>query len=66
MKQEITKNPAVYTGLKAFKDSAVYMLQPLNWYTTNFETELINAFFVGKTLYPEHFRPDPKPLFCPE
>ncbi len=43
-------------SLRAVKNSQLYTVLPYNWYTTNFETVLANAFYIGKVLYPEQFK----------
>jgi iron complex transport system substrate-binding protein len=51
---ELRTDP-VYQALSAAGEGRVYGLLPYNWYTKNFGTILANAYFVGKTLYPERF-----------
>ena len=41
--------------LKALKNGKVYILQPYNNYSVNYELALINSWYVGKTVYPEAF-----------
>lgn len=53
--QEIEENPEIYHSMKSFRDSLVYMVQPHNWYSTNFATVLVNSYFIGKTIYPQVF-----------
>ncbi len=56
-------NSPVYRELKAVKTGEVYGVVPYNWYTQNFGSILADAYFVGKVLYPEHFKdinPDKK------
>ncbi|MBN2612441.1 MAG: ABC transporter substrate-binding protein [Bacteroidales bacterium] len=53
--QEILENPEIFHSMKSFRDSLVYMVQPHNWYTTNFGTVLVNSYFIGKTIYPKEF-----------
>lgn len=55
VKEDYLKNPAFYNMLKAVKDGRVYVMPPYNYYHTNIETTLANAYFLGKTLYPEAF-----------
>ncbi len=43
-------------SLQAVKNGQLYMVLPYNWYTTNFETVLANAFYIGTVLYPEQFK----------
>ncbi len=42
--------------IKAIKNKKVYFVLPYNSYSTNFSAVLINAYFIGKTIYPERFR----------
>jgi iron complex transport system substrate-binding protein len=41
--------------LSAIKNNDVYVLLPCNWYTTNFETLFVNAYYSGKVLFPDQF-----------
>jgi len=49
------KNPEIYRSLKAFKNGEIYGILPFNYYTTNIETAIADAYFVGKVLYPDRF-----------
>lgn len=49
------KNPEIYKSLKAFKNGEIYGILPFNYYTTNIETAIADAYFVGKVLYPDRF-----------
>lgn len=51
---ELKNNPA-YSSLSAVKNGKVYGVLPYNFYTTNYESVLADAYFVGKTLYPDRF-----------
>lgn len=51
---ELQTDPA-YRTLTAVNQGAVYGLLPYNWYTKNYGSILANAYFIGKTLYPERF-----------
>ena len=51
---ELKTNPA-YTGLTAVKAGNVYGVLPYNFYSVNYETVLADAYFIGKTLYPDRF-----------
>lgn len=51
---ELKTDPAL-KGLSAAKNGKVYGVLPYNFYNTNYETVLANAYFVGKTLYPDRF-----------
>jgi iron complex transport system substrate-binding protein len=55
------RTDSAYRSLKAVKAGDVYSLLPNNFYFENHDAVLINAWFVGKTLYPEQFTDiDPK------
>ncbi|PLX01026.1 MAG: hypothetical protein C0594_14765 [Marinilabiliales bacterium] len=44
-----------YEYLKAVQSGNLYLLHPYNWYSTNFATVLVNAYYVASVLYPEQF-----------
>ncbi|MBF0232456.1 MAG: iron ABC transporter substrate-binding protein [Desulfamplus sp.] len=56
IEQDIIKKPEYYRALKAFEKKRVYVLLPFNFYTTNIETALADAFAIAKILYPEQFK----------
>lgn len=49
------KTDSSLTGLSAVKNGNVYGVIPYNFYSTNYESVLANAYFVGKVLYPDQF-----------
>ncbi len=49
------RNKAYYNALKAFSNKRVFSLFPFNWYVTNVDTVLVDAYAVGKILYPKQF-----------
>ncbi len=50
-----------YSELRAIREGRVFGLLPQNSYGENFGSVLANAYFIGKTLYPERFQDiDPK------
>jgi iron complex transport system substrate-binding protein len=49
------KTDAALQGLSASEEGRVYGVLPYNFYNTNHETVLANAYFIGKTLYPDRF-----------
>jgi iron complex transport system substrate-binding protein len=53
--RDFGKNREFYRLLKASRSGRVYSLLPYNYYNTNIELALLNAYFVGKTLYPDRF-----------
>ncbi|MDR1924572.1 MAG: ABC transporter substrate-binding protein [Planctomycetaceae bacterium] len=55
------KTDAAYRSLDAVKKGEVYTLLPNTFYFVNHDAVLVNAWFVGKILYPEQFKDiDPK------
>jgi len=56
IEQDIIKKPQYYRALKAFQQKRVYTLLPFNFYTTNVETALADAYAIAKTLYPDLFK----------
>ncbi|MCP1716304.1 iron complex transport system substrate-binding protein [Methanocalculus alkaliphilus] len=51
---QLKTDPAL-KGLSAVKEGRVYIVLPYNFYNTNYETVLANAYFVGSVLYPDRF-----------
>jgi len=49
------KNDPALKELSAVKNGKVYGTIPYNFYTTNYESVLVNAYFAGKVLYPDRF-----------
>ncbi|MCT8338087.1 iron ABC transporter substrate-binding protein [Methanoculleus sp. Afa-1] len=49
------KNDPALQGLSAAKEGRVYGVLPYNFYSANYETTLADAYFIGKTLYPDRF-----------
>ena len=49
------KTDSSLTGLSAVKSDKIYGVVPYNYYSTNYESVLANAYFVGKVLYPDRF-----------
>jgi iron complex transport system substrate-binding protein len=49
------KNDPALSGLKAVKNGNVYGVLPYNWYSTNYENVLADAYYIGKTVYPDKF-----------
>jgi iron complex transport system substrate-binding protein len=61
VKQDISKKPEYYKGLKAFREKRVYVIHPFNYYVTNLSTAIADAYAAGKILYPSRFEDvDPK------
>lgn len=53
--EDYIKDPMKYCSLKAFKEGKVYSILPFNYYHTNIATALADAYYMGKTIYPEKF-----------
>jgi iron complex transport system substrate-binding protein len=61
IRQDYQKKPEFYRHLKAMKNRQVFLLFPYNWYVTNIDTAIADAFAAGKILYPQSFADmDPK------
>ena len=57
---ELRTNPA-YSNLSAVEMGQVYGVLPYNFYSTNYESLLAEAYYIGKTVYPDRFSDiDPK------
>ncbi|AKX94248.1 iron ABC transporter substrate-binding protein [Moorella thermoacetica] len=50
------KNPHFYQSLGAFQKGNVYGQIPYNYYTTNIDTALADAYYAGKVIFPEQFK----------
>jgi len=55
VRDDFRKGPGFYGLLKAVRNDNVYGLFPYNYYTTNIDTALADAYFIGKLIYPEAF-----------
>ncbi|MBN1774269.1 MAG: iron ABC transporter substrate-binding protein [Deltaproteobacteria bacterium] len=53
--EDLEHNRDFYRLLDASRAGRAYSLLPYNAYNTNVELALINAYFIGKTLYPGRF-----------
>jgi iron complex transport system substrate-binding protein len=51
----MTINLDFYNSLNAFKNENVYLQMPYNFYSTNLEVALANAYFCGVIVYPDLF-----------
>ncbi|WP_027720447.1 iron ABC transporter substrate-binding protein [Maridesulfovibrio zosterae] len=52
---EIKTDPA-YKSLSAVKNAKVYSVLPYNWYSRNYGSIIADAYYIGKVLYPDHFK----------
>ena len=55
VKDDYKKNPQYYNTLSAFNSGEVYLMQPYNFYTTNIDTAMTDAYYMGTVVYPEQF-----------
>ena len=54
--QDYQKNRGYYETLSAIKNGEIYQQLPYNNYTTNIDTAIADAYYIGKVLYPEQFK----------
>jgi iron complex transport system substrate-binding protein len=55
VKEDYQKNSALYDSLSAVKEGKVFSQLPYNYYSTNIDTAIADAYFLGKTIYPDAF-----------
>ncbi len=55
VRRDFERKRDFYLALRAFRQGRVYLLHPYNWYVTNVETALADAYAVGVILYPDRF-----------
>ncbi|MFB6202317.1 MAG: ABC transporter substrate-binding protein, partial [Halorhabdus sp.] len=55
VREDVAANPA-YTDITAIADDRTYSILPHANYHHNYGSILTNAYFVGKTVYPDHFK----------
>lgn len=56
VEEDMAKNPEYFDALSAFKRDNAYLILPYNSYTTNIDTALADAYYMGTVLYPEQFK----------
>ena len=49
------EDSAMFDSCKAWQDGEVYLQMAYNAYYTNYETALVNTWFIAKTVYPGLF-----------
>lgn len=54
--EDYRKNPGFYQTLSAVKNGELYSQLPYNYYVTNIDTAIADAYYMGKVLYPEEFQ----------
>ena len=52
---DMKTNPDFYSSLNAFKNENVYLQMPYNFYSSNLEIALANAYYCGIIVYPDLF-----------
>ena len=61
VKRDIQNHPDFYKAIPAFEKGEVYGQLPFNYYHTNIDTALVNAYYIGSVVYPDQFLDiDPK------
>ena len=55
LQEDYTTNPDFYESLSAVKQGDVYLQLPFNYYGTNLEIALADAYYIGTALYPDAF-----------
>lgn len=53
--EDYQKNPTFYESLSAVQNGQVYAQLPYNYYNTNIDTAIADAYYLGKILYPAAF-----------
>jgi len=53
--EDYKKNASFYDSLSAVKNGKVYSQLPYNYYSTNIDTAIADAYYLGKVIYPEAF-----------
>lgn len=56
IKADYAKNKQYYKQLKAVKENRVFTILPYNHFMANIENMMMNAYFIGKTVYSEKFK----------
>mgnify|MGYP000170980605 CR=1 FL=1 len=55
VKDDYAGNPGFYQSLSAVRNGKVFGYLPYNYYTTNIDTAIADAYFMGKTIFPHAF-----------
>ncbi len=55
LSEDYAANPEFYEALSAVKNGRFYMQMPYNWYYTNLEIALADAYYIGAVVYPDAF-----------
>ncbi|NLW90189.1 MAG: iron ABC transporter substrate-binding protein [Syntrophomonadaceae bacterium] len=54
--EDYKKNSQFYQTLSAVKNGELFAILPYNFYTTNIDTSIADAYYMGKVLYPDQFQ----------
>jgi len=54
--EDYKRNKQFYQTLSAVKHGEIYQILPYNFYTTNIDTAIADAYYIGKVLYPDQFQ----------
>ncbi len=55
VQEDYKKNPEYYKALSAMQNGEIYLQLPYNSYTTNIDTAIADAYYMGKVIYPKQF-----------
>jgi len=55
VQQDYQDNPEFYQSLSAVQNDALYSQLPFNYYYTNIDTAIADAYYIGKVVYPDRF-----------
>jgi iron complex transport system substrate-binding protein len=55
VQEDYAATPQFYQALSAFKNGNVYLQLPYNYYYTNIDIALCDAYYIGKIVYPDRF-----------
>ncbi len=53
--EDMAEDPELYKKLLAFQNDNVYAIMPYFTYGMNYDTAILNMYYIGKTMYPEQF-----------
>jgi iron complex transport system substrate-binding protein len=53
--EDYTKNKSFYNQLDAFKNGRVFLTLPYNYYSTNIDVAIADAYYIGTIVYPKQF-----------
>lgn len=54
--EDMEADPAFYRALSAFENGKVYALLPYFTYGMNFDTAILDMYYIGKTVFPDQFK----------